>query len=122
MKINFSNISERLADTFGDREALINIERKRRYTCIEFHLFTNRIVNMMQQKLILRRGDVWLNLLDNDNASLLYRLLTLADFSWKYLSTLATVYYGAAPMSPSKLKELQAAFGNIFIQVYGSIE
>ena len=66
MKINFSNISERLADTFGDREALINIERKRRYTCIGFHLFTNRIVNMMQQKLILRRGDVWLNLLDNN--------------------------------------------------------
>jgi fatty-acyl-CoA synthase len=72
MKMNFSNISERLADTFGDREALVNIERKRRYTFTEFHLLTNRIVNMMQQKLGLNRGDVWLNILDNDNASLLH--------------------------------------------------
>ena len=26
MKMNFSTISERLADTFGEREALVNIE------------------------------------------------------------------------------------------------
>ena len=72
MKINFSTISERLADTFGDREALINIERDRRYTFREYHLLTNRIVNMMRQKLDLRRGDYWVNILDNDNASLMH--------------------------------------------------
>jgi acyl-CoA synthetase (AMP-forming)/AMP-acid ligase II len=38
------------------------------------------------------------------------------------LASLETVYYGAAPMSPSKLTELQAAFGNIFVQAYGSTE
>ena len=51
MKINFSTISERLADAFSEREALVNIERSRRYTFREFHLLTNRIVNMMRQKL-----------------------------------------------------------------------
>jgi fatty-acyl-CoA synthase len=72
MKVNFSTISERLADTFGEREALVNIERNRRYTFREFHLLTNRIVNMMRQKLDLHRGDFWLNIVDNDNASLLH--------------------------------------------------
>ena len=72
MKINFSTISERLADTFGDNEALVNIERNRRYSFREFHLLTNRIVNMMMQTLDLRRGDYWLNILENDNLSLLH--------------------------------------------------
>ena len=72
MKMNFSTISERLADTFGDREALVNIERDRRYNFREFHLLTNRIVNMMRQKLDLHRGDYWVNIVDNDNASLLH--------------------------------------------------
>ena len=72
MKMNFSTISERLADTFGEREALVNIERNRRYNFREFHLLTNQIVNMMREKLDLRRGDYWVNILDNDNASLLH--------------------------------------------------
>jgi acyl-CoA synthetase (AMP-forming)/AMP-acid ligase II len=70
--MNFSVISERLADTFGDREALVNIERKRRYNFREFHLLTNRIVNMMREKLDLRRGDHAVMILDNDNASLMH--------------------------------------------------
>jgi fatty-acyl-CoA synthase len=57
VKMNFSTIGERLADTFGDREALVNIERDRRYSFREFHLLTNRIVNMMRQKLDLHRGN-----------------------------------------------------------------
>lgn len=72
MEMNFSTISERLADTFEGREALVNIERDRRYTFREFHLLTNRIVNMMRQKLDLHRGDYWVNILDNDSASLLH--------------------------------------------------
>ena len=72
VKINFSTISERLADTFSDREALVNIERNRRYTFREFHLLTNRIVNMMRQKLNLYQGDTWVNILENDNLSLLH--------------------------------------------------
>ena len=72
MKINFSTISERLADAFSEREALVNIERGRRYTFREFHLLTNRIVNMMRHKLDLQRGDNAVIILDNDNASLLH--------------------------------------------------
>lgn len=72
MKMNFSVISERLADTFSDREALVNIERNRRYTFREFHLLTNRIVNMMREKLDLRRGDCAVMIVDNDNASIMH--------------------------------------------------
>lgn len=72
MKMNFSVTSERLADAFGEREALVNIERDRRYSFREFHLLTNRIVNMMRSKLDLRRGDNAVVILDNDNASLLH--------------------------------------------------
>lgn len=72
MNLNFSNISERLADAFADREALVNIERGRRYTFGEFHLLTNRIANAMREQLDLRRGDNAVVILDNDNASLLH--------------------------------------------------
>ena len=71
MKINFSIVSENLAKTYGDTECVVNIERNRRYSFVEFHRLTNRIVNMMRERLELRRGDVWLNVLNNDNLSIL---------------------------------------------------
>lgn len=71
MQINFSNVSQGLARTFGDAECIVNVERQRRYTFSEFHLLTNRIVNMMRDRLGLKRGDVWLTILNNDNLSLL---------------------------------------------------
>jgi len=70
--MNFSTVSQRLADAFADREALVNIERQRRYTFREYHLLTNRIVNMMRHKLDLQRGDNAVVILDNDNASLIH--------------------------------------------------
>jgi acyl-CoA synthetase (AMP-forming)/AMP-acid ligase II len=54
--------------------------------------------------------------------TLLYRLLAMDDGVRELVQSLQTIYYGAAPMSPSKLQELQALLGNIFIQVYGSTE
>ena len=51
MNINFSNHIESLANRFGDQEAIVNIERNRRYTFAEFHLLSNRIVNMMMATL-----------------------------------------------------------------------
>lgn len=71
MQIDFSIISECLANTHGDKECVVNVERERRYTFKAFHLLTNRIANMMMQKLQLRRGDVALCILNNDNLSLL---------------------------------------------------
>lgn len=71
MKINFSNHMEALANRFGDKEAVVNIERNRRYSYSEFHALTNRIVNMMTS-LELGVGDRFINILDNDNLSLLH--------------------------------------------------
>lgn len=72
MEMNFARMTERLAIRYGDREALVNIERKRRYTHRELHLLTNRIVNMMRERLQLTRGDIYLSILENDNLSLLH--------------------------------------------------
>ena len=71
MKINFSNHMENLANRYGECEAIVNIERNRRYTFAEFHALTNRIVNMMTS-LGLGAGDRFVNILDNDNLSLLH--------------------------------------------------
>ena len=71
MQIDFSNVSENLAKTFGDAECMVNVERGRRYSFVEFHRLTNRIVNMMRDRLELRRGDFWLCVLNNDSLSLL---------------------------------------------------
>ena len=71
MLMNFSTISENLARTFGPLEAIFNVERQRRYTFAEYHLLTNRIVNMMRDRLGLRAGDTWLAILNNDNVSIL---------------------------------------------------
>jgi fatty-acyl-CoA synthase len=43
----------------------------------------------------------------------------LADYD---LSSLQTVYYGAAAMSPTRLREAIATFGSIFFQFYGQSE
>jgi fatty-acyl-CoA synthase len=71
MQINFSVVSEGLARTYGDAECIVNVERNRRYSFRDYHLLTNRIVNMMRSRLDLGRGDVWLTVLHNDSLSLL---------------------------------------------------
>jgi acyl-CoA synthetase (AMP-forming)/AMP-acid ligase II len=71
MQIDFSIISENLARTYGDTECIVNVERNRRYTFREYHLLTNRITNMMHERLDLRGGDMWLSILYNDSLSLL---------------------------------------------------
>ncbi len=72
MKINFARTVAAVARQYPDREALVNVERNRRYTFREFHLLTNRIVNMMRSKLGLTRGKRYLLILENDNISLLH--------------------------------------------------
>jgi fatty-acyl-CoA synthase len=72
MRMNFARLTEQLSVRHRDREALVNIERQRRYTHRELHLLSNRIVNMMGERLRLGRGDVYLCILENDNLSLLH--------------------------------------------------
>jgi fatty-acyl-CoA synthase len=71
-KIDFGRQFSLLAQRFGDREALVNIERARRFTFQELHLLTNQIANMMGERLGLRRGDRYVSILENDNLSLLH--------------------------------------------------
>ena len=52
----------------------------------------------------------------------LYRLLDLQQQQPRDLSSLRTVVYGAAPMSPSKMGAAVAAMGNVFVQGYAATE
>ncbi|MFO1297116.1 MAG: AMP-binding protein [Rubrivivax sp.] len=72
MRMNFARSLRPLAVRYADREALVNIERGRRYNYRELQALTNRIVNMMRERLALRRGDAYLCILENDNLSLLH--------------------------------------------------
>ncbi|MGT2429018.1 AMP-binding protein [Cupriavidus basilensis] len=72
MKMDFARVMGQVAVQYADQEALVNIERGRRHTFGELHRLTNRIVNMMRTRLGLRRGDVALCILENDNLSLLH--------------------------------------------------
>ncbi len=70
--MNFGQMFEGVVDCYGDREALVNVERNRRYGFRQLHLLSNQIANMMHEKLNLRRGDRYLSILENDNLSLLH--------------------------------------------------
>lgn len=72
MKMNFARILGYTALRYADNEALVNVERERRYTFGELHRVTNQIANMMRERLNLRRGDTWMCLVENDNMSLLH--------------------------------------------------
>jgi acyl-CoA synthetase (AMP-forming)/AMP-acid ligase II len=53
---------------------------------------------------------------------MIYVLLDYPDRKKYDLSSLRTVLYGAAPMSPERIKQAMAEFGPIFIQVYSQME
>ncbi len=54
--------------------------------------------------------------------SMLYRLLEAPEAREHDLSSLQTIYYGASPMSPARLKQLRERFGDIFVQIYAGSE
>lgn len=72
MKFNFGRQMQSLARVWGEREALVNIERGRRYTYQQLHLLTNKIANMLRDRFGLVRGDAYMNILENDNLSLIH--------------------------------------------------
>lgn len=72
-KINFGRQIEQICRQFRDKEALVNTERNRRLTFMELHRLSNRIANMIKEKLGLGRGDVYLTLLENDNMSIFHQ-------------------------------------------------
>ncbi|HWU26207.1 MAG TPA: AMP-binding protein [Rhizomicrobium sp.] len=72
MKMDFSRVMELLAKRYGDGEAIVNVERDRRYSFKAYHLLTNRIANMMRGALGLKKDDVAIAMVDNDNLTLLH--------------------------------------------------
>jgi acyl-CoA synthetase (AMP-forming)/AMP-acid ligase II len=71
MKMNFCRVMRLMAQRFGEQEAIVNVERQRRYTFGQYHLLTNRIANALRGSLGLGSGDRFLLILDNDNLSLM---------------------------------------------------
>jgi fatty-acyl-CoA synthase len=72
MKMDFSRVMALIAVRFGDREAIVNVERNRRFSFKQFHLLTNKVANVMRGPLGLQKGDIAVAMLDNDNLSLLH--------------------------------------------------
>lgn len=54
--------------------------------------------------------------------TMIYRLLDLDNLDDYDISSIGTLAYGAAPMTPSRLKEGIDAFGHVFVQFYGQTE
>ena len=54
--------------------------------------------------------------------SMIYALLDHPNFATTDLSSLESVYYGASPMSPTRLQEAIRKLGPIFFQFYGQTE
>lgn len=54
--------------------------------------------------------------------TVLYRMLDMNLPARYDLTSLKTIRYGAAPISPAKLEQLLAIFGPVFVQGYGSTE
>ncbi len=54
--------------------------------------------------------------------TMLYRLLAMPEVAQYDLSTLRGVFYGAMSISPDKLQQIHARFGNVFVQGYGATE
>ncbi len=72
MILNFCRVMRHLALRHGEKEAIVNIERNRRYTFSEFHRLTNRIANALRLQLSLCADDRFMLILENDNLTLLH--------------------------------------------------
>ena len=71
MKQNFSRMMRLMALRHGEREAIVNTERNRRYSFAEYHALTNRIANALRTTLGVAKGDHFLLILENDNLALM---------------------------------------------------
>ncbi|WP_321844011.1 class I adenylate-forming enzyme family protein [Paraburkholderia bannensis] len=71
MKMNFCRIMRLMTLRFRDRQAIVNVERGRGYSYLEYHLLTNRIADTLRNALGVGKGDKFLLILDNDNLSLM---------------------------------------------------
>jgi fatty-acyl-CoA synthase len=71
VKTNFCRIMRSLALRHSHREAIVNVERGRRFTHGEYHLLTNRIADVLRSQLHIATGDRFMLILENDNLALM---------------------------------------------------
>ncbi|HZZ45718.1 MAG TPA: AMP-binding protein [Pseudonocardia sp.] len=81
---------------------------------------------------VLQQGfdpEKWLSALEAERVNyafvvptMLYTMLDKADPAARDTSSLETLCYGAAPMTPARLCEAREAFGPVMMQVYGQTE
>ncbi|MES2129053.1 MAG: AMP-binding protein [Pseudomonadota bacterium] len=71
MKMNFSRVMRLMAQRYRDQEAIVNVERKRRYTYGQYHRLTNRIAHALRTTLRVGLGEKFMLILENDNLSLM---------------------------------------------------
>ena len=81
VNINFGKLMQQTVKKFANRVALVNIERKRSFTFMELHLLTNKICNMLRTRFGMGEGDVYFNILENDNFSLIHFWLFKGQFA-----------------------------------------
>lgn len=72
MKLNFCRVMRHLAMRHKDNEAIVNVERNRRFSFLEYHLLTNRIARVLSERLGIMSGDRFMLILENDNLALLH--------------------------------------------------
>lgn len=85
MKLNFCRVMRSLAQRHGDKEAIVNVERNRRYSFRQYHLLTNRIANALRDQLAIGRGDKFMLILENDNVSLMQTAtMVVSRMLWKF--------------------------------------
>ncbi len=69
MLVNMGRLIRQTAETFSQREALVNLERKRRFTYRQMHLLSNRMCHMLKGRFGLQRGDRYVILLENEHVA-----------------------------------------------------
>jgi acyl-CoA synthetase (AMP-forming)/AMP-acid ligase II len=71
MKMNFCRVMRQLALRYKHHEAIVNVERNRRFTYEQYHLLTNRVADALRTTLQVSKGDKFMLILENDNLSLM---------------------------------------------------
>jgi acyl-CoA synthetase (AMP-forming)/AMP-acid ligase II len=72
MLANLGRIIAQVARQYGERVALVNIERERSFSYGQMHLLSNRMSRVLTGRFALEQGDVYVNLLENDHVALFH--------------------------------------------------
>ncbi len=72
MLMNVGRVFRDIAIHYGDRPALINIERDRRFTYGALRDISNRVCNFLKRRFHMKGGDFYATVLENDNMGLFH--------------------------------------------------